>query len=1323
MKKVIFLLLFPIITLGQYTSIPDSVFEQKLINLGYDSVHDGQVLTANIVNVDSLDLEATFSGGGFGPIIMLDNINDLTGIEDFSNLTYLNCSNNDLTQLDLSQNSMLEYLDCRGRVSGFFFFTFADGQITNINLPQNSSLNFMNCSNNKISHLDLSQSNSLAYLDCSDNRIFDLDLGPNPNLDTLFCRNNNLLNVDVSQCSGLKNLNCNNTPFNPWLGGGSGANNLSTLDLSQNTLLENLNCSENNISYLDLSQNINLTNLNCSGNNLSYLNVSQNYALRILNCNDNQLLDIDVSQDTLLTTLICGSAGGWFSIGGGNNLKNLDVSQNTNLEYLDCSNNQLENLDLRNGNNSNFTFFRCRDNDSLNCISVSDTVWADTNWSNNWTLGQANSIAFSTNCPFVDVYTAIPDSMFEQKLINLGYDSIHDGQVLTSNIRNIDSLNISNAGIVDLTGIHDFINLSFLNCDMNELIGFDLSQNALLENLQCRCSGLNSLDLTQNLKLSSLDCNNDVFTGSTPCQNSSFNNNITNLNLSNNTLLTSLGIYGNNLMSLNVRNNPDLVDLDCQNNNLKVLDVRNGNNINFTYFNSLGNDSLYCIAADDSVWASSNWTNIPGQSFFSNFCSDYYTDIPDLVFEQNLINLGYDLVIDGKVLTSSIVGIDSLSLEPIGGIPWTAQRISNLKGIEDFINLSYLNCPWLDLDSLDLSQNLNLKYLSCSGLPWAQQTLSNINLSQNNDLTHLILNYSQVDTIDLSQNPNLTYLECPQNQLRYLDVSQNTFLDTLICSYNQLNGLDISQNPNLIHLECRNNSMVNLDVSQNLSLVHLECRDNLLTNLDVSQNSNLAHLECRNNNRLVNLDLRNGNNINFTFFNATNNDSLYCISVDDSIWSTNNWISSGLFWTSNIDAHSFFSNNCNDIPYEFTYIPDSIFEEKLIDLGYDNVHDKHVFTFNISQLDSLDIKSGFTGNVKAYSPYYYSNGYSGTFFGIDGALYDENPMLFNYGTPISIHLNGTTYNYFINFVSQAYNSFSGNEHDNVRHLYLMNAAGNAVGIIGNLTINDTFSMDSDPSEKIQDITGIQDFDSLKYLSCGYNLISEINLSENTDLKSLNCENNQLTCLNLRNGNNQNVDFIKSINNPSLSCIEVDDSSYSTINWIDTTWTFFDSTIYFSKFCNNSCSSCFVEIENNHSTILIANSSVGAFQWLDCDNNYAPISGATSQYYTAISNGNFALQLTQGVCVDTSACFQINNVGIISNEPNNIVVYPNPSDEEINISVENFNGYFKAELYDLIGNKLQSSTETTINLRDYAKGVYILKVAYGDRSGEIKVIKE
>ena len=884
MKKLLFLLMYPLFFFGQYTSIPDSIFEQRLISLGFDSIYDGQILTSNIINIDSLDLSVSGAGPG-----SLPKINDLTGIEGFSNLSFLNCSNNNFNHLDLSQNSALEYLDCEGGITGFFFVAFSNGQITDINLPQNSSLNFINCSRNKISHLNLSQNNSITYLNCSDNRIFNLDLGLNPNLDTLICRNNNLLTLDVSQCTGLKSLICNNVSFGPWGGGASSTNNLTFLDLSQNPSLENLDCSDNNLSYLDLSQNINLTDLNCSGNNLSNINLSQNYALRNLNCRDNQILELDISNDTLLTTLICGSAGGFISFGVGNNLKTLDVSQNPNLEYLDCSNNELKNLDLKNGNNSNLTFFRCRNNDSLNCISVNDTIWADTNWNNNWTLGQNSSIIFSSNCPFVDIYTVIPDSMFEQKLINLGYDSIHDGRVLTSNIRNIDSLDISNSGIIDLTGIKDFINLLFLNCNLNELAVFDISQNTLLENLQCRCSGLDFLDLKQNSNLSILDCNNDIFTGSMPCQSSNFNNNISYLNLSKNPYLTSFSAKGNGLINLDLSQNSHLTEIQCQNNNLVSLDLKNGNNTNLTYFNANGNDSLFCISSDDSVWSNANLTNIPIQSFFSNYCVNYYTDIPDLVFEQNLINLGYDFNIDGKVLTSSIIGIDSLTLAPTGGIPWIAQQISDLTGIEDFINLTYLNCPSLDLDTLDLSQNLNLKYLSCSGLPWSQQGLTSINLSQNIDLTHLIFNYSQVNTIDLSLNPNLSYLECSQNQFTNLDVSQNYSLDTVICSYNQLNSLDFSQNSNLVYLECRNN---------------------LISSLDVSQNSNLAHLECRNNNRLSNLDLRNGNNTNFTFFSARNNDSLYCISVDDSNWAANNWQPTGTFGFSNIDEHMFFSNNC-----------------------------------------------------------------------------------------------------------------------------------------------------------------------------------------------------------------------------------------------------------------------------------------------------------------------------------------------------------------------------------------------------------------------------
>ena len=68
----------------------------------------------------------------------------------------------------------------------------------------------------------------------------------------------------------------------------------------------------------------------------------------------------------------------------------------------------------------------------------------------------------------------------------------------------------------------------------------------------------------------------------------------------------------------------------------------------------------------------------------------------------------------------------------------------------------------------------------------------------------------------------------------------------------------------------------------------------------------------------------------------------------------------------------------------------------------------------------------------------------------------------------------------------------------------------------------------------------------------------------------------------------------------------------------------------------------------------------------------------------------------------------------------IKIFPNPTKEYITISTNNFNEKINTEVYDLIGNKLQTTNKNTINFRDYAIGIYILNVAYGDR-WEVKVI--
>ena len=71
----------------------------------------------------------------------------------------------------------------------------------------------------------------------------------------------------------------------------------------------------------------------------------------------------------------------------------------------------------------------------------------------------------------------------------------------------------------------------------------------------------------------------------------------------------------------------------------------------------------------------------------------------------------------------------------------------------------------------------------------------------------------------------------------------------------------------------------------------------------------------------------------------------------------------------------------------------------------------------------------------------------------------------------------------------------------------------------------------------------------------------------------------------------------------------------------------------------------------------------------------------------------------------------------------LTVYPNPTKENITISTQNFNKNITTEVFDLVGNRLQSTNESTISLRNYSKGIYILRVAYGNTVEEVKVIKD
>ena len=123
-NKILTLLLLPFLTMAQKTYVPDDAFEQALINLDLDDVFDDSVYTSAVDTVTILNVSN-------------EGIIDLTGIEDFTSLTDLFCYDNQLVNLDLSNNTNLFELNCRlnqlislsvknGNPTGLWYFTATD---------------------------------------------------------------------------------------------------------------------------------------------------------------------------------------------------------------------------------------------------------------------------------------------------------------------------------------------------------------------------------------------------------------------------------------------------------------------------------------------------------------------------------------------------------------------------------------------------------------------------------------------------------------------------------------------------------------------------------------------------------------------------------------------------------------------------------------------------------------------------------------------------------------------------------------------------------------------------------------------------------------------------------------------------------------------------------------------------------------------------------------------------------------------------------------------------------------------------------------------
>ena len=141
-------------------------------------------------------------------------IKTLKGIEYFSNIKILRCSNIKLEELNVSALKDLTTLTCMGN------------ELKELNLVENNKLKTLNCTGNELTSITLS-SPALTTLDCRGNSLAKLDVTHETALETLYCANNQLSSLNLSQNINLTKLNCT-------------INHITSLDLSKNTKLANV---------------------------------------------------------------------------------------------------------------------------------------------------------------------------------------------------------------------------------------------------------------------------------------------------------------------------------------------------------------------------------------------------------------------------------------------------------------------------------------------------------------------------------------------------------------------------------------------------------------------------------------------------------------------------------------------------------------------------------------------------------------------------------------------------------------------------------------------------------------------------------------------------------------------------------------------------------------------------------------------------------------------------------------------------------------------------------------------------------------------------
>ncbi|MDR6241066.1 M4 family metallopeptidase [Aureibacter tunicatorum] len=1004
-----------------------------------------------------------------------------------------------------------------------------------------------------------------------------------------------------------------------------------------------------------------ITDLYVDGNTLTTLDVSQNKHLDVLYCRNNNLTDLNLTGLTKFNALRCNgnqltelilpdSPTLEYVFCNNNNIQNIQFNNNTQLKHLECSYNQLQYLDVSFTNR--LMRFTCIENPELFCVKVIDEEAAN---SNTRYVKEVYTM-YTEQDGDCDCTLDIPDANFVQALVNHDpvIDTNNDGKIQCAEANVVEELFLSNSSIVNLQGLQGFTNLKKLVADHNPIQTFNFHKNRSLEFIDLEYNNMSwfSSESLPNLK---------------------------ELYLSGNKGLQVNSIYKSVGLEILHCNDMDLSDYStfdiAENINLKELKIANSGLVKFDVSNQTKLEVLDCSGNDITMLEVNHMLGLKELD-----CGDndlYALDISDNFFLTALNTVGNENLPCIKVIdVNAAQGISTFfkdshteyveeSCGCVVDIPdvhfkevlinTTGSSKIDLNGDGEVQCGEAVLVKWISHYNGEIQDITGIEaFVNLESLNLYNHKIQSVDLTHNLKLNNVSFGGNEISSFEVSEDNIITQLSLPNNKLTSLDLTEFSALERVWLNGNKLTEVNFENNPNLTTVDIRQNNIYEVSFDSNPLLEMLQMSSNKLRTVDLSPILNLHMLDLTDNN-LRSLDISHFNEI--WDVRCTLNNDLYCIKVKDKQYADYNY----RYFK---DDHAEWQEECPECVVE---IPDANFKNALL----------------------------------AYSPTVDTNG--------DGEIQCEEAeavsslMVFRKNIAdltglqsfVNLKVLGTSFNPDIDQID-----LTGL--DKLEQIYSQENSTTSV-IVGdkpNMTVlwipnNDISSID---------ITGAP---NLKRLALGDNNFTYVDLSNQTELVDLHFARCNLTSIDVSHMSNledlyisQNQISTLDLNqNISLEKLNVD---FNNLTVLDVS--------------NNVLLTSLIVRDNDLQSMDISNNT--SLQYFNSWNNTDLTCIQVSSISWAESNSSLRKSSWQSWSTDCGNSSRKSAQNLISSideivDFEGIKIYPNPTENNLNIQDSNAIGGESWSIYNLSGQlvkdgKLQG-TFTTIDVSNFSSGIYLLKV--------------